>query len=62
MRSAVWLTAAPDSTTQSLAVSSYNDYTGGATVGTAAGSSILDGICLKCHKDGASSAGIGSSY
>ena len=35
VRDAVWLTAAADANTQTTAVSSYNDYTGGATVNTA---------------------------
>ena len=60
-RAAVWLTAAPNSATQSLAVSGYNQYlvaTGGTTVSNAAGSTILDGICLKCHRSATSGIGI----
>ena len=60
-RAAVWLTAAPDSATQSLAVSGYDQYTvktGGTVVSNAAGSTILDGICLKCHRSATSGIGI----
>jgi len=60
-RPAVWLTAAPDALTQSTIVGPYNQYSGGATITTAAGSSIIDGVCLKCHRDGAG-AGVGLSY
>jgi len=61
-RPAAWLTAAPDALTQSTVVGLYNQYTAdGSTITGAAGSSILDGICLKCHRDGAG-AGVGLSY
>jgi hypothetical protein len=60
-RAAVWLTAAADSGAQTKAVGAYNNY---AALGTAtyqqAGSTILDGICLKCHKS--PSSGIGVDY
>ena len=60
VRSAIWLTAGPDADTQTTAVSSYNDYIGGATIDTAAGSSVIDGTCLKCHRG--SGAGVGVTF
>jgi len=62
VRDAVWLTAAADAGSQTKAVGPYNNY---AVTGTAiyqqAGSTILDGICLKCHK-GSATSGIGVDY
>lgn len=61
-RPAVWLTAAPDALTQTTVVGPYNQYTAsGLTIQTSNGSSIIDGVCLKCHRDGAG-AGVGLSY
>lgn len=57
-RPAVWLTAAPDSATQSTVVGAYNDYS--AADGNAAGGGIVDGVCLKCHKS--ATAGLGITY
>ena len=59
-RNAVWLTAAPDSDTQSTVVGTYNDYDNEADDGFAAGGGIIDGTCLKCHKSG--TAGLGITY
>lgn len=61
-RPAVWLTAGAYAGATRYAVGTYNDYTGAATVGSAAGSSILDGICLKCHRGDATTNGVGLSY
>jgi hypothetical protein len=60
-RAAVWLTAAANSGAQVKAVGAYNNYaaTGAATY-QQAGSTILDGICLKCHKS--PNSGIGVDY
>lgn len=60
VRGAVWLTAAADSGSQTTVVSSYNDYVGSLNTNQAAGSTVLDGICLKCHKSPTS--GIGVDY
>lgn len=60
-RPAVWLTAGAFAGAPRSAVSRYNDYAGGATVGEAAGSSILDGVCLKCHR-GSATSGVGFDY
>jgi len=59
-RPAVWLTAGPDAETTSTVVGPYNQYTGGAGTAGAAGSSIIDGTCLKCHVSG--SVGVGLTY
>jgi hypothetical protein len=58
-RAAVWLTAAADSASQHKAVGAYNNYaaTGSATY-QQAGSTILDGTCLKCHKSPTSGIGV----
>ena len=60
-RAAIWLTAAPNSASQSLAVSGYDQYTvaaGDSVVEGAAGLTVLDGICLKCHRSATSGIGI----
>lgn len=62
-RVAVWLTAAADAETTSQVVGPYNQYSGVPTSTApvdAAGSPILDGICLKCHVSG--TVGVGKSY
>lgn len=67
-RPAVWLTAGADASSPRFAVGPYNQYTrvdrntdgDYADAGEAAGSSILDGICLKCHADTAT--GLGTLY
>jgi len=58
-RPAVWLTAGSGNDVPQV-VGSYNQYTGGSTITSAAGSSIIDGTCLKCHVSGA--AGVGLTY
>jgi hypothetical protein len=58
-RVAVWLTAAANAGEQSKAVGAYNNYTGGAGIAGAAGSSIIDGVCLKCHRSADGLHGIG---
>lgn len=63
-RAAVWLTAGADSLAQSKVVSGYNQYAavaGRATPDGAAGSTLLDGICLKCHR-GSATSGIGVDF
>ncbi|MBE0417479.1 MAG: hypothetical protein IBX63_06925 [Coriobacteriia bacterium] len=65
-RVAVWLTAAPNSDTTATAVGPYNQYVvtprGNPVndISSAAGSTILDGQCLKCHRS--STAGLGITY
>jgi len=61
-RPAVWLTAGAFAGDTRYAVGPYNQYTGdGTTVAGSAGSSILDGTCLKCHR-GSASTGVGFDY
>lgn len=68
-RPAVWLTAGAYAGATRYAVGPYNAYTvtdinGDADttdVSDAAGSSILDGICLKCHR-GSAVTGVGLTY
>lgn len=69
-RPAVWLTAGAYAGATRYAVGPYNAYTvtdinGDADttdVSDAAGSSILDGICLKCHRGNAGADGVGLTY
>jgi len=61
-RSAVWLTAGPSAGMGTTAVGAYNDYTGSASTTSAAGSSILDGTCLKCHRGNAAGSGVGIDF
>ncbi len=60
-RAAVWLTAGADADSQTYAVGPYNQYTATSTVTRdQAGSSILDGVCLKCHRS--ATAGLGRDF
>jgi cytochrome c2 len=61
-RPAVWLTAGAYAGAPRSAVGAYNDYTGSTVTTDAAGSSILDGTCLKCHRGDATTNGVGLSY
>lgn len=59
-RPAAWLTAAANAGEQTKIVGPYSQYTGdGATITGAAGSSIIDGVCLKCHRSAGNLRGIG---
>jgi len=59
-RPAVWLTAAANAGETGQIVGPYDQYTGdGATVAGSAGSSIIDGVCLKCHRAAGDVRGIG---
>src|SRR5574340_1029894 len=61
-RPAAWLTAGAYAGATRTAVGPYDRYTGdGATVGGSAGSPILDGVCLKCHR-GSATSGVGYGY
>jgi hypothetical protein len=73
-RPAVWLTAgAFAGDTDQAAVGNYNQFTvtsrvytnGNATqnaISSAAGSSILDGTCLKCHRGAGGTSGVGKTF
>jgi hypothetical protein len=60
VKTAVWLTAGAYAGAPTYAVSVYNDYAGGGVAGgvrAAAGATILDGLCLKCHRGAGSGTG-----
>jgi len=61
-RPAVWLTASARAGAPRTAVGPYNRYTGGAGVAGAAGSSVIDGVCLKCHRSSVGTQGVGFTY
>jgi len=60
-RPAVWLTAGAFAGDTRTAVGPYNQTTGGAGVAGAAGSTVIDGVCLKCHR-GSATTGVGFGY
>lgn len=62
-RPAVWLTAGAYAGDTRYAVGPYDQYTGNpATVAGSAGSSIIDGVCLKCHRGSGGASGVGLTY
>ena len=60
-RAAVWLTAGAFAGDTRIAVGEYNASGEKAPAASAAGPSILDGVCLKCHR-GSTSTGVGFEY